>query len=119
MTIVVRNLREFVRATDRAGPSTKKMVRNELRLAGDLVRADAYARFRPFSERTARGFRVAVRQRGVSVEQRLARTTGLHPEWGVEQMEKALLPARAAELAVIARSFEKSLLRICDEIKRS
>jgi hypothetical protein len=34
-------------------------------------------------------------------------------------MEKALLPARTAQQAEIARQFERSLNRICDQIKRS
>jgi hypothetical protein len=47
----------------------------------------------PPSTRSAAGYKVRVRQRGVAVEQSLKRTTGLHPEWGAYQMRHALLPA--------------------------
>ena len=119
MTVIVRNLREFIRATDHAGPATKKMVRDELKAAGEIVREDAFRRFRDRSPRTARGFRVAVRQRGVDVEQRLGKTTGLHPEWGAVQMKDALIPARDAKEPEIILRVEEGMENICANIRRS
>lgn len=78
------------------------------------MRAEATRRFTPYNARTAANYRVVVRQRGVAVDQRLRKTTGLHPEYGALQMRKALLPALAANQELIERELERALDRVAD-----
>ena len=91
--VVVRGYKEFLRACNHADKATKKEVRLILKDVGNVVRRDAASRFSAVSTKTAAGYRTVVRQRGVSVEQSLRKTTGLHPEYGSRQMRQALLPA--------------------------
>lgn len=114
--IRVKGYREFVRAIDRASKETKKAVRDELRQAGEVVRRDASQRFAPVSPRSAAGYRVVVRQRGVAVEQRLRKTTGQHPQWGALQMRKALVPAVRDNEAEIEAAFGQAIDRIVNRL---
>lgn len=118
MTLVVKGLREFSRALAAADLEAKRTMRRELADAGDLLRQEGQTRFEPFDSRSAAGYRVYVRQRGVGVEQSLRKTTGKHPEFGAKQMEQALIPARNAVEPRIARDFERAFDRICDQIER-
>lgn len=82
---------------ERAFRQVRKEVLSELRPAlrqiGELVRADAQARFQPYDTASAAGYKVRVRARGVAVEQSKKRTTGLRPDYGALQMRRALVPA--------------------------
>jgi len=120
MAEVVRVLgyREFLRATDRAGRSVKREVRNAYKPVGEIVRADAAEKFSGFSEKSAAGFKVSVRQSGVSVRQSLRKTTGTNPGWGALQMTRALLPARAEKREEVEREFEKAIDRVADIFER-
>lgn len=119
MTLVVKGYRDFVRACDRAGKETKLAVRSELKQGGDIVRREAERRFAPYDARTAAGYRVVVRLRGVAVEQSIRKTTGERPNYGARQMVKALVPARNAKESDVERSFSKATDRICDHFERS
>lgn len=88
----VEGLSGLLRALGRCDKATAKLVRDRLRAAGELVRRDAARRFAPYDAKSAGGYRVVVRMRGVSVEQRLRKTTGQHPAFGALQMRRALLP---------------------------
>jgi hypothetical protein len=55
------------------------------------------------------GFRTRVRGGSVFVEQSRGRTTGEHPEFGVLQMERALLPALSGREDEVTRSLEDML----------
>ena len=92
-TLVVKGYKEFLRACVRADADTRKFVRSAFRQVGELVRRDAAERLTKYSERSAHGLKVRVRQRGVAVEQSLAKVTGKRPDYGSLQMRKALLPA--------------------------
>lgn len=116
--VVVRGYRELLRACDRSGRETKRAVRGAFRNVGEVVRADAARDFSKFSEKSAAGFKVRVRQRGVSVEQSLRKTTGRRPDWGALQMTKALLPARAADEALIQLQFELALDKVIATFNR-
>ena len=93
-------------------------MRRALREVGEVVRADAAADFSKYSARSAAGFKVRVRQRGVAVEQSLRKTTGRHPEWGGLQMTKALIPARTRDEEKIEQGFERALGRVADIFER-
>jgi hypothetical protein len=110
--LAVRGYKELLRASTRAERSVNREVRGAFRAVGEIVRADAAADFSKYSTRSAAGFKVRVRQRGVFVEQALRKTTGQHPEWGALQMKKALLPARAKDEALIEAEFEKALDKV-------
>lgn len=70
------------------------MVRDGLREAAVPVRDEARARFARYDARSASRYGISVRRTGiVSVEQRLRRTTGKHPQFGSLQMRRALIPA--------------------------
>jgi hypothetical protein len=113
-TLVVTGYKEFIRACDHAGKETKKQVRDTFRKVGDIVKVDAAAKFAAYDVRSAAGYRTVVRQRGVSVEQSLRRTTGLHPDYGALQMRKALLPALSEDEPRIEHEFELALDKVAD-----
>ncbi len=81
----------------RAQPAAiRKAVRDELRKVGADIQSDWAGRIEalhPPAERTALGYRVVVRVRGISVEQSLGKTTGRRPDWGKTQMRRGALPA--------------------------
>jgi hypothetical protein len=89
----VKGYREVVKGFRDMDKDVAKGIREELRSAGQIVQREASALFAPVSERSAAGYKVRVRQKGVAVEQSLRRTTGEHPEYGALQMRTALLPA--------------------------
>jgi hypothetical protein len=91
--LIVKGYREFMRACAAAPKEARKEVRLILREAGEVVRRDATERFEAVSSKSAHGYRVVVRQRGVTIEQSLRKTTGLNPAYGSKQMRQALLPA--------------------------
>lgn len=85
-TIRAHGLREFQRAVARADRNSKKEIRAEFKEVGEIARAEWTERFSSVDERSARGYRTRVRQRGVEVEQSLRKVTGKHPEYGALQM---------------------------------
>lgn len=89
-----------------------KELRSELREAGDIVRDDAAPRFAGISPKSAAGYRTVVRARGVAVEQRLGRTTGLRPDFGALQMRKALEPAVDAKQSEVIEQVDGMLDRL-------
>jgi hypothetical protein len=107
--IVFPGLSDLLKASRDAGASTQKEVRAALAKSGEIVQADAVPRFAKYSTKSAAGFKVRVRQRGVGVEQSLLKTTGLRPEWGALQMRKALLPAVASKFPQVEAEFDKAL----------
>jgi predicted HTH domain antitoxin len=109
-----KGLKELILACDKAGKETKSVVRAALRSTGIQVRADATNRFARYDEKTAFGFRVIVRRRGVNVEQTLRKTTGLRPDFGALQMRRGLLPALRDNEAELERQVELALDRIVD-----
>lgn len=113
-TLIVRGEREFLHACDHGPRDTKKFVRSAFREIGNLVKTDAADRFGPFSARSAAGFRTVVRQRGVSVEQSLRKTTGTRPDWGATQMRKALLPALEAKEQEVEAAFDRAIDKVAD-----
>lgn len=117
-TLRVKGYREFLRAASRAEKESKKEVRAALREVAEPVRAEAASLFETVDPRSAAGYRVRVRQRGVSVEQSLRKTTGKHPEFGALQMREALLPALARKEGEIERGMEDAIDRIADHFER-
>jgi hypothetical protein len=117
-TIRVSGLREFQRALARGDKETRKQVRAVLRKSGEAVRAEATSLFTRVDADSAAGYRVVVRQRGVSVEQSRRRTTGKHPQYGALQMRIALLPAVVTKETETVGLFEKALDDIADVIER-
>lgn len=113
-TLRVKGYREFLRATDRAGSDAKRFTREAFREIGDQVRAEAQRLFQKTDERSATGYRVAVRLRGVAVEQSIRKTTGKHPEYGALQMRKALLPALRTKETEVASATERALDKVAD-----
>ena len=94
--LVVRGYKELLRGLRDADKNTRKEVRAALRASGESVKAaaaqNALDRFHN-AGRTAAGYRVVVRQRGVSVEQGVRKVTGKRPDYGGLQMKDALIPA--------------------------
>ena len=114
----LKGYREFMRATSLAEKSAGKEVRAAFTEAAEPVRVSATTRMSPIDERSAAGYRVVVRRRGVAVEQRLRRTTGQHPEYGRLQMRRALIPALAENINQIEQRMEKAIDRIADRFER-
>ena len=107
--IKVKGLREFQRACNKSSKEVKSGLRRRLRESGDIVRDEARSRFAGIDARSAAGYRTAVRARGVSVEQRLGRTTGRRPDFGALQMRDALVPALDAKSGEVERKLEDML----------
>ena len=85
-----------------------------LRKTGESVQAGAGERFAPYDPKSARGYRIRVRQRGIAVEQSLRKTTGKHPEFGALQMRRALVPSLKANEHQVEQDFEHALDLVCD-----
>lgn len=103
-----------MRATAKADKNTKKVVREKLKEAADVVREEASKLFAPVSAKTAGGYRVRARVSGISVEQSLRKTTGLHPTYGSLQMRRALLPALEAKSGEVERRLEQAVDELAD-----
>lgn len=112
--LVVRGYREFLHACDHAGKDSKKEVRDTFRKVGEIVRADAARLFSAVDQKSAAGYRVRVRQRGISVEQSLRKTTGKRPDYGAKQMRDALLPAAERNEDRTQHEFEAAMDRVAD-----
>lgn len=116
-TLRVKGLRELMRATARAESGVRREVRASLREVGNVVRDEAERTFAEVDARSARGYRTRVRQRGVSVEQSLRKTTGLRPDYGALQMRRALIPALAANEDEIEDRMERALDVVADRFE--
>jgi hypothetical protein len=112
-TVRVKGYRDLLRALQTADKETKREVRSTLRKVGELVRVDATGKLMDEAPKSALGYRVRVRQRGVEVEQSLRKTTGLHPEWGGYQMRHALEPALDENEEATVRAMEHALDVVC------
>ncbi len=110
-------MKEFLHATDHAGPVAKKEVRDAFRDVGKVVRTAAEVKFVRFDVNTAQHFKVVVRQRGVSVEQTLRKTTGLRPDFGALQMKKALIPALDENQGEVENRMELALERVARQFQ--
>lgn len=74
----------------------QKTLKVAYRKAGQAIADDGSRRIQaldPPSDKTAAGYRVYVRLRGLEVDQTLRKTTGLRPDWGKTQMRYGLVPA--------------------------
>jgi hypothetical protein len=91
-------------------------LRTAEREAGDVVAKDAADRLKglkPASPRSAAGVKTQVRSAGlVTVEQKLRKTTGKRPDWGVIQMMHAFLPA-------LEEKGEEAKARIAEAVERA
>lgn len=92
-TVRVQGLRELQAAFRKMDKELSKELRDNLREAGKIVQQEASSLFSGVDARSAAGYKVRVRARGVAVEQSLGRTTGQHGQYGALQMRKALVPA--------------------------
>lgn len=117
-TLRVKGYREFMRAAARAPKDTRKEVRAAFREVGEIVRADAAQRFEDVSPKTAAGFRTRTSTRGVSVVQRLGKTTGKRSDWGSLQMKDALIPALESKEDEVEQAMDDALERVADHFER-
>jgi len=108
----------MLRACDLAGRETKREVRATFRKVGDIVKVEAAERFREVDAKSAAGYRTVVRQRGVSVEQSLRKTTGKRSDFGALQMRKALEPAVDAKEGEIEDAMEDAIDKVADHFER-
>jgi hypothetical protein len=106
----VTGVRELVRAADAAGKETKKLVRDRLRKFAEPVLLESRARLSRYDVRSASRLGISVRRTGtVSVEQRMRRTTGAHPQFGALQMTEVLIPALDANEQKVMADFEEAV----------
>jgi hypothetical protein len=116
----VRGLRELIRAADAAGAETKKLVRGRLREMAQPVLRDARSRLGAYDAGSAARLGISVRRTGlVSVEQRARKVTGQRPDFGVLQMQRALIPALNENGDRIERGFEAAVDEIAKTFERS
>jgi hypothetical protein len=108
-TVRVKGLRELQAAFRKADRELAKDLRSELKEAGTIVQREASSRFSGIDARSAAGYKVRVRARGVAVEQSLRRTTGLHAQYGAMQMSTALLPALESKEGQVVDRLERML----------
>jgi hypothetical protein len=115
VSVRVTGLREVQRAFRAMGKEADKMVRDELKQVGDIVRADAAQRFESISPSSAAGYKVSVRQGSISVRQSKRKTTGKRPDFGTLQMRVALEPALAANEQQVVRALDAALDRLASK----
>src|SRR5436305_13177204 len=108
-TLAVKGYRDLLRALRTADKESRLALRAELRHVGEATQAGAARRVGAKDPKSAAGYKVRVRQRGVAVEQSLRKTTGVHPEWGAWQMRHALLPSLAADAGEADRRLAAAL----------
>lgn len=116
-TVKIEGYREFLRACNKAEKDTKREVRAAFRKVGDVVRTEARANLRDYDKRSAGGLRTRVRQRGVSVEQSLRKTSDesrRRPNWGSYQMRHALVPALDDKKREVVEEMEEAFDRIAN-----
>jgi hypothetical protein len=126
MTVVVDGYKELSKALVNAPKDVKRESRAAFRRSGEDVRDGADRRFSNYGPQSKRashtlsadGYKVAVRQRGVEVDSRRRKTTGLHPEYGNAQMRHGLLPALAAEIPHLYVRMEKAMREVVEIIER-
>ncbi len=121
-TFVVTGFKELVAATSYLIPAEKAATREALESVGEIVRLHGARDLVLYKEekygrpqdatRSASGFKVRVRQRGVEVEQSLRKTTGRHPEWGSVQMRRGLLPALYGAETEITAEFDRAIDKV-------
>lgn len=92
-TLIVSGVPELLRAIAQMPPATKRECRKALRVIGEKVRAEGQSRFTEYNPVSAAGYRVYVRARGISVEQKYNKVDGSRPDYGPLQMDRALIPA--------------------------
>ena len=123
-TLVVKGVKELLKASKAAGSATNREVRAALRSAGEIVRADAAEWIKEgwvppryggaeYRARSAAALKVRVRQKGVAVEQSLRTTTGQHGQYGAFQMRRLAVGAKVKEPEV-----EVEMERALDKIAR-
>lgn len=108
-SVQVKGIRELQRAFRAYDKDLSKKLREELRAVGTIVQVEARQRFAGISARSAAGYKVRVRQRGVSVEQSLRRVSGLRPDYGRLQMKTSLLPALVTKEPLVVARVERML----------
>lgn len=110
-TVKVEGLRELIARGDTAiDKSKRRLVREGLRDAVQPVRAEASRLFNRYDPKSASNYKVVVRRTGaVAVEQRLRKTTGLHPEFSRLQMREALLPGFEHARPAVLENLQKQL----------
>ena len=112
--VQVNGYSDLVRTINYVGGDFKKQVKDELRQVGEETRQDAAATAlrKRWSTKTATGYRVVVRVRGIAVEQSRRRTTGKQRKFGGVQMREALVPARDRNVDEARARIEKALQAI-------
>jgi hypothetical protein len=117
-TVVVKGYRETAKAARNSGTAVNKEVRDALKQAAEPVRAEAVSRFSTVDARSAAGYVVRVRAKGVAVEQRRKKTTGTRGDYGSLQMRRALIPALTSNLEETMKAMEKAVDDIVNVFER-
>lgn len=115
-SVRLKGFREFQRALAKGDKQTKKLVRDRFKKSGEIVRSEASTQFDHIDSSDAGSFRVAVRTRGVAVEQRRKRTTGKRPDYGALQM-RYLSAALDAKQDEVVRDVDKALDDIVNTVE--
>lgn len=118
-TIRVSGLREFQRALKQADKDTRKVVRDELKEAGESVRDEWDRRFSVVDAFSASKYRVRVRQAGVFVQQALRKSSDLkarRKNYPAMQMRTGLrvLEDKRQE---VERNFERAIDKVADRLE--
>lgn len=111
-TFVVHDFTAYQKSWADMEKAEKKAEREKLRAVGGIVQRAAAGLFAPYDARSAAGYKVRVRSKGVAVEQSLRRTTADHPGFGVLQMTRALSPAAVANEDELRKQMEQVLDQI-------
>lgn len=108
-TLVVEGYADLIKGLRGYDRKFKAKARQAFRNVGEHVRADAASTAAPVNTKTAAGYKVAVKQRGVEVYQSVQKTTGRHPEYGAFQMIHILRPAQIRKAPEAEREIEQAL----------
>jgi hypothetical protein len=118
-TVRVKGLVELNRAINRADKDTKKLLKAPFKRVGEIVRAEGESRFSGVDTRSATGFRVVVRTRGVSVDQRRKNSGGSKRPNYTRMQQDTLEAALDSKESEVVDEMNKALEEIADIIRRA
>jgi hypothetical protein len=114
-TLRVNGVKEFIADAEKAEKETKKLVRGRLRDVAKPVLRESRRKLAAYDARSASRLGISLRKAGtVSVEQRMRRTTGAHPQFGALQQHQVLEPTLDEQEDNINREFTKAVDDVAD-----
>lgn len=114
----MKGLRELNRAINKADKDTTKLLKEPFKRVGKIVRDDGESRFSGVDTRSASGFKVRVRTRGVAVEQSRKNRGGSKRPNYTRMQQEALDAALDSKQPEVIDEMNKAIEEIADIIRK-